>query len=166
MNMIFSTFIILSFSLPKPATTKCFSRVPTDAICGFAKSTRLDCTRKMTLTTKMNSLSCGSENGQDTRSGTSKITFLLSQGQENQHISCYHTTPPVTYGGKMIIIYLGISAPALRERENSIYSWNAKYNLRDPISGPWGLALGTMSGPKVPFRTLNNGRSDRYCSMQ
>ena len=35
--------------------------------------------------------------------------------------------------------------------------WNAKfnlrdpisrtYNLRDPISGPWGLALGTMSGP-------------------
>ena len=33
-----------------------------------------------------------------------------------------------------------------------IYSWNAKYNLRVPISGPWGLALGTMSGPKVPYQ--------------
>ena len=42
--------------------------------------------------------------------------------------------------------------PSLQLWMEPIYSWNAKYNLRDPISGPWGLALGTMSGPKVPYQ--------------
>ena len=81
-NIIFSTFIVPSFSRPKPGATRCFSRVLSDATCGFAKSTRLGCTRKTMLTTKMNSPSCGSEYGQDTSSGTSKITFLLSRHPE------------------------------------------------------------------------------------